>query len=198
MSNENAFFWYAGVGLADRLPYHKKWILFGPLVCEWAAVFSMTKAGFFLGTSLASASKDAAEYVLKHAAEPKSWTVSFENVISDFKSRIGPDTVFIIMNNPTFEILFPETASIKNPNAVMTPEDCSCSIGQRILLGLIFGIQYPALATIMLQAWVNQTEESRRLNVGGLMVMEKPSLSSVDQSKETVLSIYESWKLQIC
>ena len=68
------------------------------------------------------------------------------------------------------------------------------SIGQRVLLGLMFGILYPEMSSSMLDAWATQKSEWKDLGIGGLRIDSSPSFTSVEEAREHAQSIYEAWR----
>lgn len=191
MMDRTAFHWYAGQGLASLLPYRKKGLIFGPQVCEWPAVLSMTESGFFMGCSLSLANKPVADEILIEAAAPQPWETAFSEIIQDLERREQGCNV----KTATFESFFPEvTATNKFTDALLTPEECVTSIGQRVLLGLMCGVLFPAMALSMLEAFACQEGGWKDLGVGGLRVDDSPLLTSVEEACERALSVYEAWQ----
>ena len=111
------FHWYAGDQLAALLPYRKRMFLFGPKVCEWAAVLPMTTSGFFLGSSLALCNRPAAEEILAEAAKPQPWRVAFSHIVQDSERRNQGMNAATV----TFESFVPEVISNKFKALLLTP-----------------------------------------------------------------------------
>jgi tetratricopeptide (TPR) repeat protein len=185
------FHWYVAQDLASLLPYLNDERLPDKQVCEWPAVMPMTKAGFFLGTSLALANSKAAEEAMICAAETGKWRSEFSELIADIERR----NHCLNQNNVTFEEFFPEVIhNNQNQYVVLGYKDCITSIGQRILVGLMLGILFPNTALQMLNSWVHSPSEYKDLNVGELKVDDSPLLSSVEESYKHAQAIYEEWK----
>ena len=191
MAKRIAFQWYAGQQLAPLLPYRKKGLIFGPQVCEWPAVMPMTRAGFSLGCSLSLANKSAADHILREAARPQDWRTAFSEIVQDLERREQG----INIATATFESFFPETTlPSKFKDAVLTQEECVSSIGQRVLLGLMFGLLFPEMALSMLEAWVTEEQKWKDLGVGGLRVDTSPLLTSVEEASKHAQAVYEAWQ----
>lgn len=203
MANRIPFQWYVGQQLASLLPYRKKGLIFGPRVCEWAAVMSMAKAAFSLGYSLALANKSAAEEILteavsdatslegKHVATPPPWRTAFSDGIQYLeRGREQSHSV----ETATFEDLYPELISDKFKDVLVPQEECAGKVGQWVIPGLVLGVLYPEMASSMLRTWVNQPSGWKDLGTGGLRVDETPLLTSVEEAYERAKSVYEAWR----
>ncbi|MDY6893023.1 MAG: hypothetical protein SVO26_04815 [Chloroflexota bacterium] len=189
MSSRTPFQWYVGAGLAVRLPYRKKGLIFGSKVCEWPAVVPMAAAGFFVGCSLSLADKSAAEEILMEASKPQHWRTTFSDIIQDLEIRKqGVDVAMA-----TFDSIFPEFALNKHNREILTEDECVISIGQRVLLGLMFGVLFPEMALSILEAWVSQEQKWNDLGVGGLRVDASPLLVTVEESCRQAQLMYEGW-----
>ena len=189
MNERLAFHWHVGSMLAKRLPYRKKGFLFGPQVCEWAAVLSMTKAAFFTGASLALNDQTAAEEVLDESVTLEKWRNAFHETIADLNQRAEQVDRLAV----SYEALFPETMEQDRrqyTKALQSPTDCVRALGQGVLVGLIVGALFPDLARSMLQSWVGGPRGSRRLGVGGLSVDDSPLFSTVDEATNLAQNIY--------
>lgn len=190
MTDRIPFPWYVGALLARLLPYRKKGLIFGPQVCEWPAVMPMTKAAFFLGCSLGLANESAAEEILTEAAAPQlRWRTAFREIIQDLERREQGVNVA----TATFESIFPEVTPNRHKGVLLTPEECADSIGQRVLLGLVYAVLSPEMALSMLEAWVTEEGGWKDLGVGGLRVDESPLLTSIEEACERAQSLYEEW-----
>lgn len=184
------FEWYAGAALAALLPYRRKMFLFGPKVCEWPAVLLMTRAAFFIGCSLSLVKQNAAEEILKEAAKPGEWRTKFSDIIKDLERRLlNVDTA-----TATFENFFPEVKLGRGKELLLSQHECTTSIGQRVLLGLICGVLFPGITLLMLKAFVGQERQWTNLGVGGLRVDSSPLLRSVEEAYAHAKSIYEAWQ----
>lgn len=177
--------------LAELLPYRKKSFLFGPLVCEFAAVPPMGKGAFFLGGSLCLVNKSAAEEALAEAADPQDWKTAFKTITESLKERAAT----VDSDTATYNTIFPEESEINLDSArqLLSPEDCRLIIQQRVLFGLLYGVLFPDMMLSMLKAWIAQKDVSQDLRVGGLKAQERPFLTSVEQAYEAARSIYEAW-----
>jgi hypothetical protein len=191
MANKMPFQWYAGAGLAARLPYRKKGLFSGTQICEWPAVKAMTRAGFLIGCSLSLADKSAAENALTDAAKPKPWKSAFNDVIKELNRRAdGIDTPLV-----TFESLFPEVTTNGHKDDLLTKEQCITSIGQRVLVGLLFGILFPKMATPMIESWTTSAGGWEDLGVGGLRANNAPPQgTTLKDACQNALSIYKAWR----
>ena len=177
--------------LAELLPYRKKSLLFGPRVCEFAAVLLMGKGAFFLGGSLCLVNKSAAEEALAQAAGPQDWKTAFKSIMESLKERtatVAPDTA-------TYNTIFPEEsgANMDRPRQLLSPEECGLIIQQRVLFGLLYGVLFPDMMLSMLKAWIAQKDVQQDLKVGGLKAQERPFLTSIEQAYESARSVYEAW-----
>lgn len=203
MTNRILFQWYVGQQLASLLPYRKKGLIFGPRVCEWAAVMSMAKAAFFLGCSLALANKSAAEEILteavsdatslegKHVVTPPPWRTAFSDAIQYLeRGREQSHSV----DTATFEDFYPEVTSNKFKNILLTPDECVGRVGQWVIPGLICGVLFPKMASSMLETWVTRRSGWKDLGTGGLRVDESPLLTSVEEAYERAKSLYEAYR----
>lgn len=190
MTGRILFQWYAGQELASLLPYRKKGLIFGPQVCEWPAVMHMTKAGFFLGCSLGLANKSATEEILTEAAAPQlRWRTSFREIIQDLERREQGVNVA----TATFESVFPEVMLDRHKHVLLTPEECVSSIGQRVLMGLLYAVLSREMALSMLEAWVTQEGGWKDLGIGGWRVNSSPLLTNVEEAYKHAQSMYEAW-----
>ena len=200
MSHRIAFQWYAGQQLASLLPYRKKGLIFGPRICEWAAVVPMVESAFFVGCSLALVNKSAAEEILAEAAtsdalqnREQPWRIAFSETIQYLdrgrKQSQSVDTM-------TFENFYPEITSDKFKDVLLTPEQCAGRVGQWVIPGLICGVLFPETASSMLEIWVTQERKWKDLGVGGLRVDETPLLASVEEACKHAQSLYEAWQRQ--
>ena len=200
MGHRIAFHWYAGQQLASLLPYRKKGLIFGPRVCEWAALVPMAKAAFFLSCSLALVNKSAAEEILTEAATSDAlqnrgqpWRIALGETIQYLergrKQSQSVDTM-------TFENFYPEITSDKFKDALLTPEQCAGRVGQWVIPGLICGVLFPETALTMLGMWVTRERKWKDLGVGGLRVDETPLLTSVEEACKHAQSLYEAWQRQ--
>ena len=190
MTEKISFHWYAGQALASLLPYRKKGLIFGPKVCEWAAVMPMAKAAFFLGCSLALTNKSAAEKILTQVATNQPWKSAFSEAIQ-YLERGREQTSSI--DTATFEDFYPELTSDEFKNDLLTQEECVGRIGQWLIPGLILGVLAPEVAEPILRTWVTQPSEWKDLGVGGLRVADFPLLASVEEACERAQSLYEAW-----
>ena len=200
MGHRIAFHRYAGQQLASLLPYRKKELIFGPRVCEWAALVPMAKAAFFLSCSLALVNKSAAEQILTEAAtsdalqnRDQPWRIAFSETIQYLergrKQSQSVDTM-------TFENFYPEITSDKFKDVLLTPEQCAGRVGQWVIPGLICGVLFPETASSMLEIWVTRERKWKDLGVGGLRVDETPLLTSVEEACKHAQSLYEAWQRQ--
>lgn len=194
MTDRIPFHWYAGQALASLLPYRKKGLIFGPQVCERAAVMPMTKAGFFLGCSLALANESAVEEILTEAGAHQPWRTAFNEIIQDMERRVQ-NYWGLKVDAATYENLFIDVDTYNSfKDALLTPEDCVVSVGQRVLMGLMFGVLFPEMTLSMLEAWATQQGEWKGLAVGGLRVADFPLLASVKEACERAQSLCEAWQ----
>jgi hypothetical protein len=200
MSHRIAFQRYAGQHLALLLPYRKKGLIFGPRICEWAAVVPMAESAFFVGCSLALVNKSAAEEILTEAAASDAlqnrdqlWRITFSETIQYLergrKQSQSVDTM-------TFENFYPEITSDKFKKVLLTPEQCAGRVGQWVIPGLICGVLFPETASSMLEIWVTRERKWKDLGVGGLRVDETPLLTSVEEACKHAQSLYEAWQRQ--
>jgi len=200
MSHRIAFHWYVGQQLALLLPYRKKGLIFGPRVCEWAAVVPMAQAAFFLGCSLTLVNKSAAEGILTEAAASDAmqnrgqpWRIAFSETIQYLergrKQSQSADTM-------TFENFYPEITilSDKCKDMLLTPEQCAYRVSQWVIPGLICGVLFPETASSMLETWVTQERKWKGLGVGGLRVAAGPQSTSVEEAYKHAQSLYEAWQ----
>ena len=67
------------------------------------------------------------------------------------------------------------------------------AIAQRVLLGLILGLNFPATGIAMAEAWVGQSNISRDLGVGGISVDDSPLFTSVESGLALAQTVYEEW-----
>jgi len=199
MGDRIGFPWYVGQGLASLLPYRRRRLVFGPRVCEWAAVVPMAEAAFFLSCSLALVNKPAAEAILTESAasavtpqnQGQSWRITFSEAIGYLergqKQNQSVDTM-------TFENFYPEIFSDEHKGVLLTPEQCVVRVGQWVIPGLICGVLFPDIASSMLETWVTQERKQKDLGVGGLRVTEAPLLTSVEEAYKYTQSLYEAWQ----
>ena len=185
------FEWYAAYMLTQSLPFRKKFLLFGPQVTERAALIVAEKPAFLLGCMLSQKERIATEQILDDSTAPQSWRSACAHIEDDLLRRWNaqPDK-----ENITYEQFFPES-SPSRPNAgdLLSSELCMDAIRQRVLLGLILGLNFPATAIAMAEAWVGQSSTSRDLGVGGISVEDSPLFTSVESGLALAQTVYEEW-----
>lgn len=191
MRGQPEFHWYAGTMLAQLLPYRKKNLLFGPQVCEGAAVKPMWKAAFFLGDCLALADAEAAREILDMSASPSEWRSAYGDIINDLQSRHSRAKGI----EETYEEVFPEASAPRSDvdGMLMTSVECTSSIGQRVLLGITWGLLFPETGKSMLEAWVSQKRDWASVGIGGLTVQDTPQFKSVEEGLAQAQSLYSAW-----
>ena len=201
MGHRIAFHWYAGQQFASQLPYRRKGLIFGPRVCEWAAVAPMAQAAFFLGCSLALVNKSAAEEILTEAAasdalqnRDQPWRIAFFSETIQFLERGRNHSQAV--DTMTFEDLYPEITSDEFKDILLTPEQCAGRVGQWVIRGLICGVLLPEMASSMLEIWISRERKWRDLGVRGLQVDETPLLTSVEEECKHAQSLHEAWQRQ--
>jgi hypothetical protein len=221
MFSKNPFYRYCGNHLAMQLPYEKKGFIRKEYVCEWQAVHIVGKAGFYLGCALAIADSKLADSALWNASRESplsltltnaDWRYVFEEVLVNIENRLK-----CIKGAKKYDYtdLFPETKEIKNPEMLLNADACFDSVGQRVLVGLLFGVAHPDYANMMLRVWIDRgnltlsegidhvnttlrEEIDRKLLINEielerLLIQDKRLLTSIDDVKEMAISIYKDW-----
>ena len=190
MIKRMAFHWYVGRQLASLLPYRKKGLMFGPQVCEWAAVRPMIKSGFFVGCALSLADSAVAETALASSATKGDWRRAYANTIQAIEHRVQRKATL----HMRFEDLISDSTEKKRQDTLLTPHECTGAIGRKVLAGLIFGLLSPDKASSMLEEWTSKKRGWKDLGVGGLRVDTSPQFANVQEACQGARAIYETWQ----
>lgn len=197
---------FVGDQLARLLPYRKKGVLFGPQVCEYAAMPPMDRAAFFVAVALWLRDRTAGEVALT------DWAST--NVRPGHGVRLSVTGLEELVHTaragtpvPAFDALFPrwmasgfDGASLQMPVGVqlddrqlLSPQDCSRVLAAWAPKGLIIAWRFPSWAGEMLQGWLGQDDALHDLRVGGLRVQERPIFATLNQATEAARAIFDAW-----
>ena len=185
------FPWFSASMLTQSLPFRKKFLLFGPPVIERGALLVAEKPAFLLGCMLPQKERTASEQILVDATAHHPWRSGYAHIEDDLLHRwkAEPDKDSI-----TYEQFVPESSSSRlDAGDLISPELCVDAIGQRVVLGLILGINFPDAAIVMAKGWVNQKSTSRDLGVGGISVDDSPLFTSLESGLALAQTVYEQW-----
>jgi|SRR3990172_7476587 len=155
----------------------------------------MQKAGFFLGGSLCMGDESTAEEALSRTVTPQDWRRAYATTIQSLKERVAN----MDQSAGEYDAAFPETVKL-NPDRtrmLLSPVECKLLIQQSVLFGLLWGLLFPELMSVMLRTWIDGGKQPSDIKVGGLKVEEHPLMTSAEQAYEAARSMYQSW-LQSC
>jgi len=125
--------------------------------------------------------------------KPQPWRSMFRQITENLEHRAQHLDKGVV----AFEDFFPEVTFDFVWRISMEPEKCTTSIGERVALGLMFGILAPERALSMLEAWITQEQEWKYSGVRGLLVDHSPLVTSPEEAYGHAQSIYEAWRMSV-
>lgn len=193
MATDLRFPSYVGAMLVNALPFRKKNLLFGPQVCERAAVIPTEKSAFLVGCALVFWSKfDAVNAGLDGVTAPETWKDTHGAIVDQLNERASRLTV----NEASYETVFPEAAfPADRPDArlLMTRPECVDALAHRVMLGIFWGVLHPELGRAVLEAWLSQSGGWLNLGVGGVSVDASTRMETVEESIEAAHMVFYEW-----
>jgi hypothetical protein len=191
VNNKISFSEFVGLNLSKKILYKQTGHFLKSLTSKWELVYPYTKSGFYIGCGLSIASTKAAKLVLfeeVQAAYPQTtfeWKQVFSSVIDALHDRISINCLEY-NDSILFEDLFDEAKNLTTPDMQLNPQQCTQVIGQRVLLGLLLGMENKEITAKMLGTWTfpqsGKTEEMVHLPI-----------TSVEMAKQCSMDIFHDW-----
>lgn len=189
MSGSERFHEYVADVLAAQLPYRKKYLMFGPQVCEWGLVLHMCQSAFFIGCAAGLDDPEGAISLAGAANDVRAWGALWSSAGMELERRVSA----VEPSSATFDQLFPETftQSVSEVRRLLSPRECVAALGEPVVTGLTVALGFPELAQAMLDL---RRPIRRGAQIVGVRLIDASAWMTVEQMMAHAREMVAAWK----